>query len=310
MILCIGPTPAAQRVMTFKALKPDAVNRAASTLDGAAGKSVNVAKVLAALGAEVFATGFVGGDRGREILRDMTSRGIETKFVEVPAPTRQCISVIDEATHTVTELVEESRPVPPENYDALVELVCGLLPECEAVVMSGSLTPGAPVEFYRNITNRANELGKLSVVDAQGTPLLEALKASPGLVKPNRSELAATVNKPLETEMSLVEAMREVRKRGAQRVVVTAGGALTFAMDQHSLWRIQPAQIEPVNPIGSGDAFTAALVWRLTQADSLGEACRWAAAAGAANALSPMPGDLEKAQVLQLLEKVKIEQVK
>ena len=60
-ILCIGTTPAAQRVMIFRKLTPDAVNRAATTLDGVAGKSINVAKILKALGAHPVATGFLGG---------------------------------------------------------------------------------------------------------------------------------------------------------------------------------------------------------------------------------------------------------
>jgi len=64
MILCIGTTPAAQRVMVFHRLTLDAVNRATTTLDGAAGKSVNVAKVLQALGEHPVAAGFLGGDRG------------------------------------------------------------------------------------------------------------------------------------------------------------------------------------------------------------------------------------------------------
>jgi fructose-1-phosphate kinase PfkB-like protein len=50
MILCIGTTPAAQRVMVFRKLALDAVNRAVSTMDGAGGKSVNVAKILKTLG--------------------------------------------------------------------------------------------------------------------------------------------------------------------------------------------------------------------------------------------------------------------
>ncbi len=57
MILCIGTTPAAQRVMLFRKLTPDTVNRAAVTLDGAAGKAINVAKVLKALGEQAGGNG-------------------------------------------------------------------------------------------------------------------------------------------------------------------------------------------------------------------------------------------------------------
>ncbi len=48
-ILCLGTTPAMQRVMIFHKLSLDAVNRAATTLDGAGRKSVNVAKALKSL---------------------------------------------------------------------------------------------------------------------------------------------------------------------------------------------------------------------------------------------------------------------
>jgi hypothetical protein len=44
MILCIGPTPAIQRVMVFRSLAVDQVNRAVRTVEGIAGKSTNVAK--------------------------------------------------------------------------------------------------------------------------------------------------------------------------------------------------------------------------------------------------------------------------
>src|SRR5438067_9362733 len=100
MILCIGTTPAAQRVMVFRKLTVDAVNRAVTTLDGAAGKSINVAKVLKALGEDPLATGFLGGETGESLRALLRARGIEMDFVIVNAPTRQCITVIDESAGT------------------------------------------------------------------------------------------------------------------------------------------------------------------------------------------------------------------
>src|SRR5208282_3904541 len=142
MILCIGTTPAAQRVMVFRRLTLDAVNRAVTTLDGAAGKSVNVAKVLKALGETPVAVGFLGGDRGAEVRNVLEREGVEHEFVNVSARTRQCITVIDESADTNTELVEESRPVAAEDYEALKAIVRRRLQGCRAVVMSGTITPG------------------------------------------------------------------------------------------------------------------------------------------------------------------------
>jgi tagatose 6-phosphate kinase len=295
--------------MAFRKLELDGVNRAVNTWDGAAGKSINVAKVLKALGQEPVATGFVGGSRGAELLGLLSAHGIAADFVTVAAPTRQCVSVLDESEHTVTELVEESRPVTPANYESLKAIVQHRLPGCQAVVMSGSLTAGGPIDFYRQVTAQANAAKILSVVDAQGHPLSEALRAQPSLVKPNRLELAATVQRALGDESAVIEAMREVRRRGAMRVVVTAGKSPILALDHENLWRVESPTVCAVNPIGSGDAFTAGLVWRLLQKETLGEACRWAAAAGAANALSAMPGDVDRHDIERFAGEVKVQQL-
>jgi len=309
MILCIGATPAAQRVMIFRNLLVDAVNRASQTVDGAAGKSINVAKVLTALGEDPIAIGFLGGDHGERICSELKARGIRLDFVAVGVPTRQCITLLDESGGTVTELVEESRALTQNAYDLLMEKARHWLSQCDAMVMSGTLTPEGPVDFYRRCTQWGREAGTLTVVDAQGQALIETLKAGPGLVKPNRTELAATLGQALENEAAVISAARELHNQGAQRVVVTAGKEPTLASDGRTLWRIRPPRIPAVNPIGSGDAFTAGLVWRLVRGEDLGEACRWGAAAGAANALTIMAGEVEPKEVERLAGEVALERV-
>ena len=212
--------------------------------------------------------------------------GIELDFVTVASRTRQCITLLDTSAGTHTELVEESQPVAAADYEKLMRIIRRRVKGCRAVVMSGTITPGGPADLYFQGTQLAHQAGAISVVDAQGAALIEALKARPGLVKPNRPELAATVGRELPDEAAVMSAMRELCERGAQRVVVTAGKEPALAFDGRNYWRIQAPQIDANNPIGSGDAFTAGLVWRLLRGEDLGEACRWASAAGTANALT------------------------
>ena len=306
MILCIGTTPAAQRVMVFRKLAMNSVNRATTTLDGAAGKAVNVAKVLQALGEHPVASGFLGGDRGAQVQALLESQGMQLDFLRVAAHTRQCVTLLDQSARAHTELVEESQPVRPADYEALLHAIERRVPACHAVVMAGTLTPGGPVDFYCKVTRLAHSVDVLSVVDAQGPALLAALQARPGLVKPNRSELAATLGRELADEAAILSAMRDLRERGAQRVVVTSGRGPTLALDGRSCWRIQAPRVEVVNPIGSGDAFAAGLVWRLLRGEDLGEASRWAAAIGAANALTLMAGEVHRSDVERLVKLVEV----
>jgi tagatose 6-phosphate kinase len=293
--------------MVFPRFEVNAVNRAVRTLEGVAGKSVNVAKVLKVLGEVPLALGFAGGDRGSLLQGELTGRGIDHDLVRVSAPTRECVTVIDESAGTQTELVEESRPVSPEDYEQLAERIRRHLPRARAMVMSGTLAPGGAEDFYERCTRAGHEAGGLTAVDAKGSPLLAALAERPSLVKPNRTELELTVGRALATEREALRAMQELGERGAERVVVTWGGSPALAWDRRAAWRITPPRIRVVNPIGSGDSFTAAVVWRLLRGDELGEACRWGAAAGAANALQWMAGEVEVTEVERLIGEVEVE---
>jgi tagatose 6-phosphate kinase len=253
--------------------------------------------------------GFLGGDRGRQILAWLGARQLETDFVMVPAPTRLCVTVVDQEEGSVTELVEESRAVEPSDFEKLQATLDRRISASRAVIMSGTIAPGGPVNLYEMTVRRAQAAGILSVVDAQGPPLSAALNGRPGLVKPNRTELEATVRRQLPDEPAVLGAMRELAERGAQRVVITAGKQPTLAYDGKDCWRIRPPGVRAVNPIGSGDAFTAALVWRLLRGEHLGEACRWACAVGAANALTWMAGEIDPSAVGGLADQVVAERL-
>jgi 1-phosphofructokinase family hexose kinase len=309
MILCIGPTPAHQRVMVFENLALDSVNRAVDTVDGIAGKSVNVAKILKALGEKPVAIGFVGGTRGEELKQALDRREIQCDFIRVPAETRQCITVLNRCDGTQTELVEESQRVPDRFYKSLLTNVKKHVRHCEAVVMSGTLTPGAPEKFYFECARAARAVGSIVILDAKGPALMKALEAAPDVIKPNRSELEATTGQRVRTERDLKRAVCALAERGAKNIVITAGSEAAVAFDGYDFWRVTSPHIRAVNPIGSGDAFTAGLAAWLTKGFPFAEACRWAAACGAANALTIMAGEVDAKVVKRLSEKVRVDRV-
>lgn len=307
MILCLGPTPALQRIMCFRQWQPNAVNRAVRTEDGIAGKAVNVAKVLHALGETPLLTGLVGGDAGQRLIAEIERRGLAQEWVHVPAPTRQCITVLDQATGSVTELVEESRPVPEEAYARLLAVVERHLSRCRALILSGTLTPGAPPDFYARCVALARQRGVWTVVDSQRDPLRAALAARPTVIKPNRHELEALLEQLLPEEAAVVRAMQTLHAQGAEVVLVSAGSAPLLLFDGSQFWQVIPPALQAVNPIGSGDALTAALVARRLRGDAWPEACRWGVAAGAANALTLMPGELDPQEVPRLHAQVRLQ---
>lgn len=304
MILCLGTTPTIQRTMAFERLKLDAVNRAADVRESASGKSINVALTLRTLGEEVLATGFLGGESGRFMRRQLDGAKISHEFIEVGPPTRTCVTVLDRATGVATELVEETKPAELRAYAELLKVVDANLWRCRVFVLSGSLPPGAPQDFYARCTQLARTAKVPVVLDGRGEPLRHALAEKPTVVKPNRHELAETVDIPVDTDEGLRSAIRELLARGPAWAVITDGPRDVIASDGTTFWRITPPKITPVNPIGSGDAFAAGMAFAITQGKGLEDACRLGAACGAANALSSPPGYLQIEDVSALLGRV------
>ncbi len=306
MILCLGTTPTVQRTMTFDRLAIDQVNRATAVLETASGKSLNVARTLHTLGAEVLTTGFLGGDSGKLIREDLASAGIPHLFIEVTPRTRTCVTVIDRSTNGATELVEETAAVEPEAYERLLKTVDANLWRARALVLSGSLPPEAPERFYAQCVALAVQSAVPVLLDTRGAPLRAALAERPTLVKPNRQELQETVSFAIDSDQGLRRAIVELLEQGPKWAVITDGPRDAIAGDGTSFWRVTPPKITPLNPIGSGDAFAAGLTLAMLEGMDLPNACRLGAACGAANALSSPAGHGKRADVERLLAEVQV----
>jgi tagatose 6-phosphate kinase len=286
--------------MMFDRLVIDDVNRTADVWQYASGKSINAARVLQTLGKSPLATGFAGRDSGAFLLADLNRETIANDFVTVAVPTRMCITLVDRSASTATELIEESRAVPVQAYVELLEKFRRHLPRALGVVLSGSLPPSAPVDFYADCVIAANAAGKFVVLDASGEPLRRALRHRPTVVKPNRRELSQTVNLPVETDAELKIAIAKLLTDGPRWAVITDGAKQTVASDGRQFWKIATPKVKVVSAVGSGDSFAAGLAAGLSAGQEVPQACKLAAACGAANAMSAMAGCVA-ADVVNLL---------
>src|SRR3569832_1707825 len=97
--------------MRFARLQTGEVNRAAEVHWCASGKVVNVAWALSTLGAHVEMLSVVGGATGDAIRQQVEQQGIVGHWVTTTVPTRVCTTVLDEATKTTTELVENTAAI-------------------------------------------------------------------------------------------------------------------------------------------------------------------------------------------------------
>jgi 1-phosphofructokinase family hexose kinase len=310
VILCAGLSPAWQETLFFDELRIGEVNRAREVHWVASGKVVNAARAAASLargrGSAVSARAItvLGGESGDAAERSLRAEGLDLVVVRSAAQTRVCNTVINRADGTITELVENAGALTSEELAAFRAHFLREVEGARAVILTGSLSAGAPADFYHGL------LAKVSVpviLDARGPELVEALKLRPFLVKPNREELSKTVGRPIAGEADLRAAMLDMARRGARWVLVSQGRDAVWAHGEGKFWRFRPPRVQTQNPIGSGDCLAAGIAHAIVEGAEVLEAIRLGIASGAENASTRLPAFIERAAVERRLAEVTVE---
>jgi 1-phosphofructokinase family hexose kinase len=296
---------AIDKTASVEHLVPGAIHRPRVLSVVPGGKAVNVVRAARHLGLAGEVVAVLGGHAGGWYREALAARGIALHAVEVAGETRTCLSVLDEATGSLTEF-----------YEAGVDLAADDWPRIEAglrealatdgvgavVVLAGSLPPGAPVDAYARLGTVAAAAGARVVVDIDGEPLAASLAARPWLVKVNGTEAESVTGIVAADAQDAVHAGRALVARGAANAIVTLGihGAVVVTAD--GAWAIDGVPVQERGPftVGSGDAFLAGVAAAVAGGASLPDAMRTGAAAGVANARVPGQGELDRAEVTRL----------
>lgn len=302
MLLTVTLNTALDITYRVRSLRPHASHRVTEVSERPGGKGLNVARVLAALGHEVTATGFSGGATGAVVQRRLTATpGVVDALVPVAAPTRRTIAVVDELTGDTTQLNEPGPTITPAEWAAFQEVYEDLLTSASAVALCGSLPPGVPVGAYAGLVRAARTAGVPVLLDTSGEPLRRGVAARPDLLKPNADELAE-----LTGSHDPSRAAQDARRRGARAVVASlgTGGLLATAPEGH--WRATPPTRVHGNPTGAGDSVVAGLLSGLV--DQLPWPARLARAVALATATvqAPVAGEFDRTTYENLVNVVAV----
>lgn len=289
MILTVTPNAAVDKTYRVEDFRLDFVNRPSEEFTVAGGKGVNVARVYRTLGGEATATGFLGGIQGRMLARALAQEGMPDKFVRVRGESRLCIAVIDPKHGTQTEVNERGPEVSAYACRNLRKRVATLLSQhaFDGVVLSGSLPPGAPDNFYAELIAVARRMDTRVVLDTSGPALREGLREKPWMIKPNRVECEFIFGQPMGDNAALHDAARTLLTSGIEIVAITLGAEGALLVTKQGTWRSHPPPIEFASAVASGDSFVAAFLWEWLHGACPGDAAsalRLATGTGAANA--------------------------
>jgi 1-phosphofructokinase family hexose kinase len=309
VILSAGLTPAWQQILLFDAFRYGEVNRASRAVWCSSGKVFNAGIAAHHLGGASLTLAPAGGPPREQIQREFDEMGLPCRLVPTRSATRVCTTILDRATGTMTELVENGRPLGRAELDLFLATYAEVAAKAEVAVIIGSLPVGTPVSIYRHLVEKTP---CPAVLDFRGEGLLSVLDLRPLVVKPNREEFARTVGRPLDNDGSLFEAMQSLNRRGAQWVVITQGAGPVWVTSASAVYCLHPPPVtkqEVVNPIGCGDCMAAAIAWAERDGRQMVEAVRFGIAAAGENLRDLLPSRLDPARVQQRAEDVRVEEL-
>jgi tagatose 6-phosphate kinase len=267
------------------------VNRVRSVAERAGGKGINVARVLMGLGARAIVSGFAGGPTGGQIRADLARAGIPDELERIGGQSRRTVTVV--AGGSTTMFNEPGATVTATEWGRLVDRVRRLAREASAMVLSGSLPPGVPIDAYAVLAEIAAEAGIPAVIDTDAEALRAGLAGRPALVKPNAAELAAVTGRPVESPKEALAACELLRAEGAGCVVASLGADGLVACTPDGAWQALPPERVAGNTAGSGDAAVAALALGMVRGWQWPTRLARAAALAAASVHAPAAGGFD-----------------
>ncbi len=287
MIYTLTLNPAVDRELTIAAMEFDSVLRASESRIDFGGKGFNVSRLLKGMYEPSTAVGFLGGNAGELLQKGLQGLGIGTDFVWVSEETRTNVSIVTSSHDHYLKVNEKGPLVDDLKQKELLDKIDSLATRGDWWVLAGSLPPGIANDFYSRIVNVLNKHGAHAILDTSGESLKLGCAEKPYLVKPNAEEAQALTGLPMNTFVEIAAAAAEIRRMGAQNVVVSIGKAGALLHTSEGTWLTHSPKIQEKNPIGAGDSMVGGLVWALTQGIGLKEALGWGVASGAATASLP-----------------------
>jgi 1-phosphofructokinase/tagatose 6-phosphate kinase len=283
MIITVTLNPALDKTLQVPNFTPGRRHRTVEQVTMPGGKGVNVARAIKRLGQPVIATGLAGGATGTRIVEALNDEAVLNAFVRIRDESRTNTAVLDPTTGLQTEINERGPAVSPPELELFVEKLLYLAKGASMCVFAGSLPHGVDPAVYADLVREVKRLGATTLLDTDGEPLRQAMRAEPDIVSPNELEAEELVGQEFNDVEDRAQAVGEMTRLGAREAVMTVSdGCYAHLLDDGPVtYRVTVPEQEARSRIGSGDAFLAGYVAARYTGQTPVECLRYGVACGA-----------------------------
>jgi len=252
------------------------------------GGGINVARAIRRLGGDALALFPAGGPAGLLLGRLLDAEGVRYQALPIVAWTRENLNVVETVTGRQFRFLMPGPTLLEDESRTALDTLRTLTPRPKYLVVSGSLPPGAPADFYAQIARMAHESGIKLVLDASGEPLRRAVGAGVYLLKPSLREFEELTGEHNCEEARLPVLGRRLIDEGRCQILVLSLGARgVLWMSATERGRLAAPAVPVKSSVGAGDSLVAGLTLALARGEPLRQAVLLGVAAGAASVMNP-----------------------
>ncbi len=258
MIFTVTLNPSIDYVVRLDKLTSGITNRTTSEEYYFGGKGINVSCVLAELGLDSTAYGFVAGFTGEAIEKGIRNDRIITDFIKLKHGISRINIKIKAGEET--EINCQGPHIDDSELERLLQKI-DRIASGDTLVIAGSIPNTMPDDVYERMLERISRKDVKIVVDATKQLLVNSLKYKPFLIKPNRQELSEIFGTEVKTEDDIEKYAKELQKMGAKNVLISLGGEGAMLIDENGeKHKAGVLKEKVINTVGSGDSMVAGFV--------------------------------------------------
>ena len=252
------------------------------------GGGVNVSRAIKKLGGESLLLYPVGGLTGKMLQRLLDREGLNHLPFPIEGLIRESLVMLEESTGRQYRFGMPGPEFQEQEWEQFLTALSDVDPAPDFLVVSGSLPPSVPIDFYARVARVGKERGAKVIIDVSGEAMKKALLEGVYLIKPNVREFRDLVGKDIKEEAQIkAEARKMIESGRCELLVISLGAAGALMVSEEVTERILPPTVPIVSKVGAGDSMVAGIVLSLARGNPLRESVLYGVAAGSAAVMTP-----------------------
>ena len=236
------------------------------------GKGANQAVAAAKLGGNVSMIGKLGNDNyGEQLLLNLKNNNIKTEgIIRCSDITGTAVIEVDnDGNNSIVVIPGSNSKLSKEDLDSAAEL----LDKADIVILQQEI----PMDTVEYALEQAAKRGKTTILNpAPAVEISDKILDATDFLILNETELEIVSGKESIPETEYIDAIKELRNKGAKNIILTLGEKGGMYTEGEETREYKALKVKAVDTTAAGDSFIGAFALKLAQDASVSDALEFA----------------------------------